>query len=33
MADNNKDIDLHGHISVTEEAGKAIGQGLQLELK
>jgi len=29
MADNNKDINLHGHISVTKEAGKAIGQGLQ----
>lgn len=29
MADNGKDINLHGHISVTTEAGKAIGQGLQ----
>ena len=28
MADN-KDINLHGHVSVNKEAGKAIGQGLQ----
>jgi hypothetical protein len=28
MADN-KDIDLHGHVKVDKEAGKAIGQGLQ----
>ena len=28
MADK-KDIDLHGHVSVNTEAGKAIGQGLQ----
>lgn len=28
MADK-KDIDLHGHVSVNKEAGKAIGQGLQ----
>ena len=27
--DNKKDINLHGHVSVTAEAGKAIGQGLQ----
>lgn len=25
---NDKDINLHGHISVDKEAGKAIGQGL-----
>jgi hypothetical protein len=29
MTDNNKDINLHGHVSVNKEAGKAIGQGLQ----
>src|ERR1700744_624202 len=29
MADNNKDVNLHGHVSVDKEAGKAIGQGLQ----
>lgn len=29
MADNNKDVNLHGHVSVNKEAGKAIGQGLQ----
>lgn len=28
MADN-KDINLHGHVKVDKEAGKAIGQGLQ----
>jgi|ERR1700742_177155 len=28
MADN-KDINLHGYVSVNKEAGKAIGQGLQ----
>lgn len=28
MADN-KDVNLHGHIKVDKEAGKAIGQGLQ----
>jgi hypothetical protein len=28
MADN-KDINLHGHVSVNAEAGKAIGRGLQ----
>jgi hypothetical protein len=28
MADN-KDVNLHGHVSVNKEAGKAIGQGLQ----
>jgi hypothetical protein len=26
---DNKDINLHGHVSVNTEAGKAIGQGLQ----
>jgi hypothetical protein len=26
---DNKDINLHGHVSVNAEAGKAIGQGLQ----
>jgi len=29
MADNNKDINLHGHVSVTTEAGKAIELELQ----
>ena len=29
MGENDKDINLHGHISVTTEAGKAIGRGLQ----
>jgi hypothetical protein len=29
MTDNNKDVNLHGHVSVNKEAGKAIGQGLQ----
>jgi hypothetical protein len=29
MADNNKDVNLHGHVSVNKEASKAIGQGLQ----
>jgi len=29
MADNNKDVNLHGHVKVDKEAGKAIGQGLQ----
>jgi hypothetical protein len=29
MTDNNKDINLHGHVSVNAEAGKTIGQGLQ----
>jgi len=28
MADN-KDVNLHGHVKVDKEAGKAIGQGLQ----
>ena len=26
---NNKDVNLHRHVSVNAEAGKAIGQGLQ----
>lgn len=26
---DNKDINLHGHVKVDKEAGKAIGQGLQ----
>jgi energy-coupling factor transporter transmembrane protein EcfT len=25
---NDKDINLHGHVTVGKEAGKAIGQGL-----
>jgi hypothetical protein len=28
MADN-KDVNLHGHVSIEKDAGKAIGQGLQ----
>lgn len=28
MADN-KDVNLHGHVSIDKDAGKAIGQGLQ----
>ncbi len=28
MADN-KDVNLHGHVKIDKEAGKAIGQGLQ----
>jgi hypothetical protein len=26
---DNKDVNLHGHVKVDKEAGKAIGQGLQ----
>lgn len=29
FANDNRDINLHGHVSVNKEAGKAIGQGLQ----
>ena len=25
---DNKDLNLHGHVTVDKEAGKAIGQGL-----
>lgn len=29
FANDSEDINLHGHVSVNQEAGKAIGQGLQ----